>query len=215
MFNGYQGWLDGVRDWIGADNYTDAQIQQFLFLAQLRLNRELMAVFMEERIQLNIATAGPIFPGAQFVLADVIPDFNKIHNVGLAGYGSVQAIPSNEMTDWYTFINDSGATGVYKYRIWAGTLGIQPGLVDGDSLSVQYYKTVEYLSDTVDNNEFTDNCSDMLITASCLAAAPYMIEDERIPVWKSDYAEALEAWNENPKKVRMGSTPLVRNIRFG
>jgi len=215
LYTGYQGWLAGIRDYIGADNYSDAQVQQFLFLAQLRLNRELMSVFMEERISVPITTAGPYFPGSSWKLSDIVPDFNKIHNVALNGYGAIAAIPSNEMSDWFTAISNGFDDGTYKYRIWAQTLGIQPALVDGQTLGIQYYVEVPYLSASLDSNVFTEHHSDALLYATCLEASSYMVEDERIPVWQSGYNAVIESWNENPKKVRMGSTPLVRKIKFG
>jgi len=80
MFTGYQGWIDGIRDWLDVDDYTDAQIASFLSLAQVRMNTDLMSSRMEKNTTLTIDGVD-IIPGEPVDLDTAIPDFSKIRLV--------------------------------------------------------------------------------------------------------------------------------------
>jgi hypothetical protein len=62
------------------------------------------------------------------------------------------------------------------------------------------------------SNTFTTRHEDILLYAACLAAAVYQVEDERVPLWKSEYERIKSEINSASPKIKMGSTPLRRQI---
>jgi len=211
LFTGYAGWIEGVRDYIGSDEYSDAQIEIFLFLAQKQLNRDLMSTWMEKSMALTITA--PTY-GAALDLLTNITDFGKIRLVNVDSSPPLDVSAINEMIA----LMDEDTSSVVStddpksYCIDAGLLYVYPWPAVDAVVNVRYYEEVIPISLTLASNTFTDYHEDILLYAACLAAAVYQVEDERIPVWKSEYERLKLEINNNSAKIKMGSTPLKRQI---
>lgn len=208
LFATYADWVSGIRNWIVADEFTDAQIQQFLALAQIRLNRDLMSYPMEKQAPHVIVSAAPIN------LASTITDFNKVRLVRYPGVGSLEVKAINEMVN---LLEQDTATGIPEvYAVDAGLLYMHPTPSStGATITVFYYQMVPPIGPGLNTNIFTNHHSDCLLYATLLEAAAYMAEDERIPVWEKNYVAAVKASNVDPSNVKKGSTPLVRRVLVG
>jgi hypothetical protein len=205
----YSGWISYVRDWIGADEYSDAKIAAFLDLAHIRMNREMSAYGMEKRAEIVIAES---MVGQAITILDVVPDFNRVRLVSVRGIGPLDVDAINEIQISIQTNPDPGDTPMY-YSIDAGSLYVYPGLGEGSIIDFFYYCKVPELSTEVDTNVFSIDHPDALLYAACLEAAPYMVEDERIPIWENKYVTAVAVANDIPNRIKMGSTPLKRQIK--
>ena len=201
LFPTYQAWIEGVRGWIVAYDFTDEQIEQFLALAQIRLNRELKSYRMEKHVDIPISVD----------LDDAVPDFNKVRNVGWPGVGSLRVLAVNEYYDRLQENPDPGTPT--HYCIDAGRLLFYPVPTAEVDVSFDYYQMVEPIGPDRDSNIFTQYHSDALLYAACLEAASYMAEDERIPTWQASYVGAVKGANIESDVIKKGSTPLVREFK--
>lgn len=201
----YRGWITYIKDWLSADEYSDAQIASFIDLAHVRLNREMSSYGMEASILLPVTTP--------FVITDLVPDFNKIRLVSTPGAGSIDVAAINEIKN--LLVNDSGGGEPTHYCIDAGKLYTYPAMVAGN-MEIFYYRRVPALSadPPVDSNVFTVDHPDALLFAALMEAAPYMQEDDRIPVWENKYTVALATGNFVSDRIKKGSTPLKRDVRI-
>jgi len=202
------GWIAYVRNWIGADEYSDAQIGNFLDLAQVRMNTDLMSFYMEKLFSYTVLAAGLNQP---INLVTVLPDFGKIRLVSVQGVGPLDVAALNE----YVAKAQNPNNTYYVPRIYsidANKLYIWPWPAEGDIVDIHYYEKVPLLSATINSNTFTLKHPDLLLYASSLEAAPYMVEDERIPVWESKYMTGVLIANAASNKIKLGSTPLLRRV---
>jgi len=208
-------WIGYVRDFIGTDEYTDAQVGTFLDLAQNRLNREMMSYGMEAMSPVAI-TAGHVTVGNIDILT-AIPKFEKIRLVHIQGttIGPLHVLSLNEMKKMQAQNDNPGGESTH-YMIDAGKLYIYPFPAEGAIVEVYFYEKQLLLATTVtESNVFSLKYPDALLHAACLEAAPYMVEDERIPVWENKYVVALSTANDESNKIKLGSTPLQRRFRTG
>lgn len=203
----YKGWVAYIRDWIGADEYSEAQISYFLDLAHVRINREMSSYGMEAVVQITTVDTDPI------VLISAIPDFGKIRLVSVAGIGPLDVDAINEIKKKIEKDNGSGGDPA-TYCIDAGKLYIHPVPGVGATIDVFYYKKIPSLggSPVVDSNVFTTDHPDALLYAACMESLPYQQDEENVQLWTEKYATALEVANDLPKRIKMGSTPLKRQI---
>ncbi|RPJ53186.1 MAG: hypothetical protein EHM23_31450 [Acidobacteria bacterium] len=202
------GWTAYVRNWIGADEYSDAQIGNFLDLAHVRLNTDLMSYPMEKLFHHTILEPDHEQP---IDLTAVIPDFGKIRLVSVQGVGPLDVAALNE----YVTKEQNYVLSDYipeMYNIDANKLYIWPWPGTDAVVDIHYYEKVPVLSETVNSNTFTLHHPDLLLYAASLEAAPYMVEDERIAVWENKYTMGVMTANANVTKIKMGSTPLLRKI---
>lgn len=203
----YSGWITYVRDWLAADEYSEAQIASFIDLAQLRLNREMESYGMEAVAPITVVNSSPID------IISVVPDFSKVRLVSIPGIGPLTSMAINEIKKELETKNTDGKPSQY-FCIDAGLLYTYPKAGAG-TIDFFYYKMIPYMSKTpvVDSNVFSTKYQDALLYASLLAAAPYMKDAEFISVWSESYAAALITANNDAKHIKLGSTPLKREVK--
>ena len=204
----YAAWLTYIRDWIGADEYSDSQIAAFLDLGQVRLNTDLATFYMEKLHHMTILAPDVEEP---ISLVTEIPDFNKIRLVSVQGVGPLDVAALNEYVEKAQDLTNTDITP-QLYNIDAGELFIWPWPAENAVVDIHYYEMVPFLSAVLDTNTFSIRHPDMLLYAASLEASAYMVEDERIPVWEAKYAAGVISNNTSSTKIKMGSTPLKRQI---
>jgi len=200
LYANYAAWTAGVRDWLDADHLSDAEVQGFISLAQSRMNRELNAWEMEATINRTAAAGVVTLPA----------DFSRIRQVLVDGTGVYEASTKGEIANRKA----AGDETQRLFAIDAGAIILWPTPVDGTVVTVDYFVKVPPISSTLATNVFTANYSDMLLWASLIEGSNFLVEDDRAGMFEAKYLAALKAANENPKKVKMGSTPLRRMIRM-
>jgi len=202
------GWIAYVRNWLNADEYSDAQVGHFLDLGQVRLNTDLMSYPMEKLVSITVTEADAELP---IDLLTTITDFGKIRLVSVQGYGPLDVAALNEYATKAQDLTNTEYIPTF-YTIDAGKLYIWPWPAVDAVVDIHYYEKVPLLSTTVNSNTFTTYHPDLLLYAAVLEAAPYMAEDERIPVWESKYAVGVASVNSAVVRIKFGSTPLRRQI---
>jgi hypothetical protein len=203
-----QGWVSYVRNWIGADDYSDAQIGNFIDLAHVRLNTDLMSYPMEKLFHHTILAPDHQQP---IDLAMTIPDFGKVRLVSVQGIGALDVAALNEYVDKAGDLTNTCYIPEL-YNIDHQMLYIWPWPAEDAVVDIHYYEKVPTLSSSLNTNTFSLYHPDLLLYAATLEAAPYMVEDERIPVWEAKYATGVMTANSAVSKIKMGSTPLLRKI---
>ena len=215
LYSTNAAWLAALKLWLMADDTPDVQIQTWLYLAQLRLNRELQSVHMEATIDIPIDDT---LKGKPLDIATLIPTFNKVRLViPFLNAKSAYSVSINEMID---MIGEAVASGSMPtpidqksyFCIDTNLLYIFPWPLSGSTVTVKYYPIIPPISATVDTNVFGDWHSDLLLFASLIEGSKFIVEDDRLPTWKTAYAEGVESTNNTSKHQKLGSTPLVRQI---
>lgn len=196
----YADWLAGVRDWLDADHLTDTQVGAFITIAQSRLNRELYAYEMEATADAVAASGAVTLPA----------DFNRIRQVSVTGVGTYEASTKGEIVNLAAVADDAKR----YFAIDAGQIILWPTLVDGVTVTIDYYRLVPAISVGSPTNIFTTNYSDLMLWASLVEGSNFIVEDERGQLFEAKYQAALEAANQKPKRVKLGSTPLRRPVRI-
>lgn len=86
----------------------------------------------------------------------------------------------------------------YEYDFWL----IAPTPDADYPMEIIYYEMPRLLDDTFQSNWLTERAPNLLLYACLLEMAPFLRNDERIPVWGQMYAEALASLNdEDIKKI--------------
>ena len=218
LYANHAEWIAGIKNWLETDDQPDVDTELFFYLAQLRLNRELQSVPMEESVDITI-TAGMV--GLPIDLLAEIPDFNKIRLVIPYAYAKPsKVIAINEMLDKIAdeFTEGVPYTGpdrreINYYCIDSRMLYLYPWPGEDAVVTIKYYVEVPFITPTNDTNIFSIFHSDILLSASLLAGSQFIIEDERVPMFENSYALGLDSSNNTGKHQNMGSTPLGRQIK--
>ena len=191
--NTYSDMIDTVGRWLDRDDLLPL-IPDFISLAQVRINRKLRVMDME-----NTATTTLVSGQTRYALPCGFLLARNIYVDGVSGN-----------LDYFTpdlFVNLKSTLPLTGYTI-VGDEILLNAAATGD-LVIDYFKGYDYLSTTNEINWLTVKAPDLLLYASLLEAEAYLMTDERIPLWKEAFDTALDDLNDLGVDGRYSGDPLV------
>lgn len=111
------------------------------------------------------------------------------------------------------FVLRNTAKPIY-YTVIGDSFEFLPEPADTYTASLLYYKRLDGLA-TTDPNWLLTNHPDIYLYGALCEAEPYMRNDERLPVWKSLLAEALQELEREGQRKKHSSTPTMRVPAIG
>ncbi len=192
-----------AANWLDRSDLTD-RIPEFISLAEARFNRVLRIRDMET-VSTAISTAGGT---REYSLPT----------------GFVQMKEFHLTTDPITPL--AYITPEMMSRMWAGSttgtplvftiiadnvrLGPSPDAVY--TTSMLYYKTFTALSDSNTTSDMLTNNPDVYLYGTLLEAEPFIMNDERVPLWLAAFEKAVsDIQNQDNKDRHSGSQLRVMN----
>ena len=197
-FDTYAGLQEAIGAWLCRDD-LGARIPDFIRLAEARFNRVLMVPERELVATFTAAAESHELPvdfwGMRAIHADLSSKF-PLRQMSLA-----------ELRLEYGF----GRTGrPVHYAIQGGdtlVLGPQP---NGEvALVLNYYASIPALSDANPSNWLLKVNPDVYLYGALLQAEAYLINDERLAVWKMALEEALDEIRKAGQRKQIGAAPLM------
>lgn len=177
----FTGLAEAVKGWLHRTNPTlVAQIPTFIMLAESRIYRKLRVRGMETSFE--ITASGGTAP---------LPErYAELKHLRIDGRRPLERKSATWIYDQYPS-SAAGGTPAYFARD-REQLIFGPPPTDGLVLKGTYYRRPEPLSEDEPTNWFTENAFDLLMFAALCEAAPYMVNDARIPVWEAKFAALLD-----------------------
>ena len=83
------------------------------------------------------------------------------------------------------------------------------------SAELTYYAKIPALSDSNTSNWLLAYAPDLYLYGALMEAAPYLKDDERLPVWSQMYINSLGDIEVADQRASVSSTPLVRARSLG
>lgn len=173
----------------GRNNITD-QIQDFITLAEIRLARELRVPEMISTTTLTASSS--ITLPTDFLEAELVELQTNPTRL-------LEAMTPRQAAREYT----TSTTGrPCAYTIKSGAMVPHPLPDDSYSIVLDYYARPASLADDQTTNSIFPAYADLYLYASLLESAPYLMDDERIPVWASALSNGIEAANTEAREKR-------------
>ena len=187
-----------VANWLDRDDLTD-RIPEFIALAEARFNRVLRLRSMESK-----QTASTIAAQRNYNLP---ANYIQMRNFQLN---------TNPITTL------SYVTPEIYDRLWGGSAGGTPqfytiaadeislGPVPGSVITMEmlFYKRFTDLSDAAPTNWLLTNAPDIYLYGSMLEAEPFIMNDERVPLWSAALDRAVSDIQEQDNKDRHSGSAL-------
>jgi hypothetical protein len=117
----------------------------------------------------------------------------------------IQYMSPNEISRIY---NSQGNSGPIYYTILGDNIMLGPTPSDSSEIEMCYYKKVSPLSTTTPTNEILKNYPDLYLYGCLLEAQPFIMADERLPVWAEMYRTAVQNAEDGDAKEKHSGSPL-------
>jgi len=187
-----------VANWLDRDDLTD-RIPEFISLAEARFNRVLRLRSMEAK-----STASTV--GGQRNLA--LPGgYIQMRNF------QVNSSPLTTLSyvtpEIYDRVWGGSTSGTPKfYTILANEVSFGPIPASVMTVEMLYYKKFDNLSVSTTTNWLITNAPDIYLYGSMLEAEPFIMNDERVPLWAQALQQGISDLQEQDNKDRHSGSAL-------
>ena len=101
---------------------------------------------------------------------------------------------------------------MFPFTIIADNVRLGPNPDAVYTTSMLYYKTFTALSDAATTNDMLTNNPDVYLYGTLLEAEPFIMNDERVPLWLAAFEKAVsDIQNQDNKDRHSGSQLRVMN----
>lgn len=198
----FAGMVTSVGDFLNRTDLT-ASIPDFIIAAESELNRVLRIADMISSTTLVVSTASTALPS----------DFNGIVSFELpAGTGApLRYMRPEELRALKQQLYTSTGTP-FGYSVIGTNLETVPAPSGSLTCTLVYYKRLAALTASNTTNWLSLKHPDIYLFGSLLVAAPYLKDDNRLPVWQGMYGKAVADLLESDKRTAYGHN-MVSPVR--
>lgn len=201
MAKTYTDLQNDIVSWLENDELT-AKVTTFISLAEFKINRELRAVEME-----SIATQA-LSAVSEFI--NLPTDNIKLRNLYIDNGGVPKKIPyitPIQMSLWATDANDKDGNP-RAYTIIGQQVKF-PGIPGNTNNAIfEYIAKEPELSVLYNSNWITNNAYDLILYGSLAEAESWLINDDRVVLWKTMFQEILDKMNTAADEARFSGDDL-------
>lgn len=205
----YSDLKTAIADWLERSDLS-SHVDSFIRLAEARHKREIRIREMQQRDTLTIAEDDRYEELSG--LANTFLDLKGIRiRVPTTGSGrrfvrDLTQITPDEMVK--RSIKDAAAPNYFT--VWEDTLEFDTKMDQDYTAEVFYYSELTALSTDNQTNALLTRAPDCYLYAALSATAPFLLNDERIPVWEGLYQQARDTLNRSESESRRGGPLTVR-----
>lgn len=194
MITDYNSLVTAIGAWLNrSDSVVTAQIPTFIALAEAAIRRELRDD--TGRATITISQESTLLP-------TYVAEIRSLHLwSGLPEHGRPIVVTTTEILSDFR-AGFSNVSGLPQYAaVVGGNLLVVPTPDQAYDCDMTYFSTLLALSPTNATNTVLDTSPDVYLYGALVHAEGFMEHDERMPLWKAGFDEAL-AKLENARQRR-------------
>ena len=200
-FTSYDNLKTNIADYLARQDLTD-KIPMFVALAEKRLNRDLRLRQTLQQSTYNLTSGFQVPTPSDFLeMKDIHIDANPIVNLNF-----------KTVSQFYRLSNVSGDGVPVNYTLVSNNFVLAPRPTGSSTINMTYYKIPNILSETNQSNEYLDVCPDLLLYASLVESAPFLMNDERLTTWEALYTRGLTSITKSDEQSEFPAQPLAVQI---
>lgn len=199
MISTYDALKAAIADWLNRDDLV-AVIPTFVSLAEARIARDLRHWRQERQITTVANERYELLP----------TDWLEMKSLRHLAGRPFEQVTRQQIADLTA--TRPGAGMPTHYAIGAGRLEFWPVPDQAYDLDMAYVARIPALSSSEPSNWLLDHYPDIILYGALAQAAPYLKDDERIPVWQSLYTSAVADANAESQRAAT-SGPLKMRLR--
>lgn len=201
--------VDAIKNWANRKDWSDAQVGEFITLAEARFNRVLRVPDMEVIAESEFAADANSNNAER--MNPLPTDMLTLRSIYLDCTPLKAMSPSGLIEEYGNRVGTPQAYAIIGSEPRKIRLAPQPG--GAVSVSIIYYRKIPNVTETNADNWLLNEHPDIYLFACLVAAEAYVVNDERLPLWKAAVDEAIAELNDDAMRSRYGGAPLVANTR--
>ena len=187
-----------VANWLDRDDLT-ARIPEFIALAEARFNRVLRLRSMEAKYTANTVAAqrNLALPASYIQMRNFQVNTSPLTTL------------SYVTPEIYDRLWGGSTQGTPKFHtILANEVSLGPIPASVQEVEMLFYKKFDNLSVSTTTNWLITNAPDIYLYGSMLEAEPFIMNDERVPLWAQALQQGISDLQEQDNKDRHSGSAL-------
>ena len=194
-----------IGTWLNRTDLTDAITTDLIALAEARLKRD-------PRIRRLIALT--ITPSADdYALPSDFAELVSLYYDGSSVYGPLRIVNPEQIGELKAYHGTTGTPVAAAVIATQGApkLRFAPVPSSATSMKMEYVATLDPIDDT-DNtsNSLLELHPDIYLYACLVEAEPFLMEDERVPLWEAKLQSSLNDYYRNVQRMEFGGHLVAR-----
>ena len=197
-FTSYDNLKTNIADYLARSDLTE-KIPMFVSLAEKRLNRDLRLRQMLQQSTYSLTSGYKVPTPTDFLeMKDIHIDANPVINLNF-----------KTVSQFYRLGTSSSTGQPINYTLVSDNFVLAPRPTGSSTINMTYYKIPKVLSDTNPSNEYLEVCPDLLLYASLVESAPFLMNDERLATWEALYTRGLTSITKSDEQSEFPAQPLA------
>lgn len=204
-FDNYTALQNAVKGWLFDRDDLDDRIPEFIALAESELNRRLRTRQMVNRSRIVADDRYVALPS----------DWRNAWNIQRVSDDKPLEYKSPVELDRWRQQENWGIDEPIFYTLFGDTLELAPAPTTEDTVEIEmiYFASVPALSDANTDNWLLQEHPDLYLYGALKHTAPFLLDDERLPVWDNLFETALATANTEAEASRRSGAPMRREIK--
>ena len=200
-FTSYDNLKTNIADYLARQDLNE-KIPMFVSLAEKRLNRDLRLRQMLQQSTYSLTSGFKVPTPTDFLeMKDIHIDANPVVNLNF-----------KTVSQFYRLSNSSGSGVPINYTLVSDNFVLAPRPTGASTINMTYYKIPKVLSTTNPSNEYLEVCPDLLLYASLVESAPFLMDDARLVTWEQLYTRGLTSITKSDEQSEFPAQPLAVQI---
>jgi|TARA_R100001163_G_scaffold64436_1_gene58683 hypothetical protein len=192
-----------IASWLNRDDLTTS-IPDFIKMAEAEASRRLR---VRSQVVRADATVDAQYVSLPSDFLSIESFYLKTSPVRRLEFASVDEIAKKKSEGFST-----SGTPLY-FTIIGTTAELLPSPSQSFTAELVYYARIPALTDSATSNWLLDNHPDIYLYGALLQSAPYLLDDERIPVWSGVYEKAINQLELSSDKEKFTGGVLKQRVR--
>jgi hypothetical protein len=187
-FTSYDNLKTNIADYLARSDLTE-KIPMFVSLAEKRLNRDLRLRQMLQQSTYSLTSGYKVPTPTDFLeMKDIHIDANPVVNLNF-----------KTVSQFYRLGTSSSTGQPINYTLVSDNFVLAPRPTGSSTINMTYYKIPKVLSD-------------LLLYASLVESAPFLMNDERLQTWEALYTRGLTSITKSDEQSEFPAQPLAVQI---
>ena len=200
-FTSYDNLKINIADYLARSDLKE-KIPMFISLAEKRLQRDLR---LRQTLQQSTYTMGSGYN------VPTPSNFLELKDIHLDGNPTIN-LTFQTVSQFYRLANSSGNGQPINYTLVSDNFVLAPRPTGSSTVNMTYYKIPTPLSDTNPSNEYLEVCPDLILYASLLESAPFLMDDARLVTWEQLYTRGVASLTKSDEQSEFPAQPLAVQI---
>ena len=196
-----------IADYLARSDLT-AAIPDFITLCEAKLNRELRCRQMEVRATTSVDTSST---SPEFItLPNYFQAMRWIRVSSEQGKPRLEYLSPVQMTE-FRYGRDNAQGVPQKFTILASEIELCPTPDQNYTIEMVYRRYIPALSGN-ETNWLLTLAPDVYLYGALMEAAPYLLNDDRIPVWSAGFNGAIDKLNALNLSAAFNAGPMAMSV---